>query len=138
MQVIEGVYGERTKIIFAVNTVLDKDAELMYVQLKLEQKVPVKQVQGCYKNELEVAYVALIDGISAKKYEQVVLVWDLCKLTNQESILLINNDDTAWLKYISGDYEMEKLGKFVTTSPADAMDNHDAWTRDGSTFWVCK
>lgn len=124
-------------IIFSVNTPLDKPAELLYVQASLNGMVPVKQVQGCYKDQLEVSYVAAITGKSISKAAQLLKVWELAKKNNQESILFVDEGRNAMLKYLeSGDYDM--LGKLERVSPKEAMDYNDAWTRDGSTFYVCK
>ena len=131
MNPIEAMYptdNNKVTVIFAVNTNKTPSEELAYVQEYLP--CGIKQVQGCYDATLENAYVANTSNtFHLDEIEQ------LARLHGQESILFVDTDKIATLYYVeTGVYET--LGTFKSVSPAEAMDKHDAWTRDGSTFWI--
>ena len=122
-------------IMFALNSGLCKTAELELVKFALQ--VPVKQVQGCYLNEIEDAYVVPFEP--GNVYENGKLMESVTKLArqyNQESILLSDQERNSFLYFIEID-SWKPIGVFTRVSPSEAMDG-EAWTRDGNQFWTCK
>ena len=114
--------------IFSVNSPLNKKYEKQFVSMVFPG---AKQVQGCYNNEMEWSYIIEAhEGIREKLY-------DFLGSFNQESVMFVDEKRVASLYYVKLEASVE-IGQFQITSPADAMDNHEGWTRDGSTFWVVK
>ena len=62
---------------------------------------------------------------------------EFAKELNQETLLLVSTNRNAYLYYTETD-SSKPIGKLVTTTAADAMENYDYWTRDGDLFWICK
>jgi len=133
MNPIEQLYPQDTSkitIIFAINSTLNRQKELKFVCESIKH-CAVKQVQGCYEDFIEDAYVCKTSSWLA--IDELV---DLCFDHGQESILIIKESKEASLYYLDTG-KVEPIGTFVTVSPKEALESGD-WTRDGSTFWKVK
>lgn len=114
-------------VIFALNT--ERADEREYAEKLLNK--PLKPVTGCYKGTQEKAYVVEIE-----KGSDFNRVCDLCRWHKQESVLFINTDRSASLYFLNISTSQD-LGNFVPVSPGEAIKS-DAWTLDGSQFYICK
>ena len=133
MYCIEQLYpkdNSKQTFIFAINSPMDKAEELCYVKGALHH-CSVKQVQGCYNDMIEVAYV-----IHTNSELAVDEMHDLCKDHGQESILCLDAKRGASLFYLATGI-LSDIGKFREVSANEALDSGD-WTRDGSTFYRVK
>jgi hypothetical protein len=56
---------------------------------------------------------------------------------NQESILLVDNEDNARLYFIDTD-RTESLGKLTEVSESEALNSSAGYSVFGGRYWVCK
>lgn len=116
--------------LFALNSLLKNEKEMVEKYLN----VAVKQVTGCYKNEIEPSYLVVlpVDG-SVDLVQLMSDIIDLCSRNGQESVKIVNSERDAVLSYMD-DGRLEFLGKFQQSNPAEAIALGN-WTLDGSNFW---
>ena len=96
-----------------------------YIELCIrlnKDKIPYKQVDGCYKGLTEKSVVV------PAVYESEVRA--LCKEYGQESYLSIDHERHAVLEYLDG--SSESLGYFQPI-PAEKLQTYDSWTYDRKT-----
>jgi hypothetical protein len=97
--------------------------------------ISYKEVQGCYKGMFE-------QSIKLEGSEGFDLALILADKNNQESILLVDVDNTASLLFLrdeQGDKVLREqvLGKWVKVSKDEAM-THDAWSQFDGEYFVMK
>lgn len=97
-----------------------------FVKRALEMmNVGFKEVLGMYNGTEEKGFVVL--GL---KNEHLVQTYSL--LFEQESYLMVHNDQTADLKFLSGTdvKEVKRLGKFIPKPDSVDVKDLNAWTKD--------
>lgn len=120
-------------VMFAMNA--GKDLEQDLAELFLMSNV--KKVKGCYKDQMEDAYILVLTCNFQEDLKLIDRLERLCKHYNQESYLIVEENRDASLVYLDGGGKIERIGKFVRSNPAEAISLGN-WTLDGSTFWICK
>jgi hypothetical protein len=89
----------------------------------------VKEVEGCYKGMRELSYLVTVP-------EPTLVVHVVARLFNQETLILVDEDNQATL--IGLDFVSEEsLGTFQRITEAEAKASGN-WTRDGNQYWGCK
>lgn len=96
----------------------------------------LKKVKGCYKDQVDVAYLLPLTGEFECDFKMVERLERLCKYYKQESYLVVDKKRRATLVYLSP-HKTECLGTFQSSNPAEAIASGN-WTLDGSTFWIVK
>jgi len=97
--------------------------------------ISFKEVLGMYKGHEEMAFVVL--GLKNETYVETY-----CQLFEQESYLMVHNDQTADLKFLTDDgIKVERLGKFVPVPDSVNVNDLDGWSKDlssGGYFYITK
>jgi len=83
------------------------------------QEIDYAIVRGCYKGKTELTILLSADS-EAEHQKNLVTAANLGYLYNQESILEVCNDDSAFLHYSKG--KAQRLGKFVNVSQSEALE----------------
>jgi len=96
-------------------------------------KIPFKWVKGFYQGFNEDSFLCVPRGPS-----DVIEIWKLAKINNQESVLHLDQDRNATLAFLNGGENLP-LGKFRPCSALRAAEC-DAWTFDPetNTFFICE
>jgi hypothetical protein len=94
-------------------------------------KIPYKELIGCYKKSQEKSFL-VFDNL-----QNMVNIYELVRLNNQESILLLDENRNAELVYIADNPKREKLGKFkaVDKETAEKKDNF-TFDPEYKTYWI--
>jgi len=93
------------------------------------RNIAFKHVVGSYKGTVENSIVAIVEDDVKLNYIRALAF----RHDDQESILVINEDRTAYLEFNNG--TTEKLGAFRHIDALKAREL-DAWTLDGSDYYA--
>lgn len=85
-------------------------------------------VQGSYKGATESSY--MIEG----DYKTLDLVRDMARLFNQDSILIVTNDNRAMLNYMHGANKSLYIGTWTEVNSVDGL---DAYSIIDGKYYTC-
>lgn len=106
----------------------NKARTLAFVQEMLDLGLTFVAVQGVYKGTSEQSFIVNAHGMPTGWIRRKMRELD------QESILVIEKDNSATLVYADG--AAESLGKFQRHR--GSLDGLDAYTKIAGNAWVCK
>jgi hypothetical protein len=115
-------------VLFSLQTSETDNKEFQPYVENLLSEYGFKRLIGSYKGSLEQSYLVV-----ASEDKALYLVLGLARKFNQESVLIVDEERKATLKYI-GSGETVKLGQFVSVSAIEAQ-GLENWTLDGTNYY---
>ena len=113
----------------------DSATELLNARLK-ELGFICHPVFGCYNGQTEKSFLVNLGTDARFHGSNVLTIMELGRKLRQESVLLIDNEEQAVLKYCETN-KTEKLGLFQRVTKEDAVANK-AYTHIGDEYFICK
>jgi hypothetical protein len=115
-------------VLFSLQTSETDNKEFQSYIESLLSEYGFKRLIGSYNGVLEQSYLVVASEDSA-----LDLVLGLAKNFKQESVLIVDEERKAVLKYIDSN-ETVHLGQFVSVNAIEVQ-NFDNWTLDGTNYY---
>lgn len=104
-----------------------KNTDMLFKTLKMLGFNDVTYVEGCYKGQVEDSFMVKLDGSINNGFIKLV---ELGEQFDQESIMLVYNDNNAQIVYMSG--SIESIGKL---QEVDSIEGLNAYSRIDGKFY---
>jgi len=117
-------------VFFSIQTPTTNNSDYIGYVESIISKYGFKEVLGSYKGVLEKSYMVI-----AKEDKALEQVMGLAEQFNQESVLIVDENRKATLKFVDGgELDKTELGNFVSISALEAQ-NLENWTLAGTNYY---